>query len=161
MFHFLDRFEEALSSFLLALMVVTSILQVFFRYCVSYSLDWPEEMGRYLCIALGYIGSGYAERENKHLSITILRTSGGAWCAKYLPLLALGVTAAFCGMMTVWGVNMAYFVWQTGQVAPAMQFPMWIVYACLPLGMACMGIRALIKFFRRLSLNRPQGSQER
>lgn len=45
MFHFLDRFEEALSSFLLALMVVTSILQVFFRYCVSYSLDWPEEMG--------------------------------------------------------------------------------------------------------------------
>lgn len=42
-----------------------------------------------------------------------------------------------------------------------MQFPMWIVYACLPLGMACMGIRALIKFFRQLSLNRPQGSQER
>lgn len=161
MFHFLDRFEEALSSFLLALMVVTSILQVFFRYCVSYSLDWPEEMGRYLFIALVYIGSGYAERENKHLSITILRTSGGAWCAKYLPLLALGVTAAFCGMMTVWGVNMAYFVWQTGQVAPAMQFPMWIVYACLPLGMACMGIRVLIKFFRQLSLNRPQGSQER
>lgn len=118
-------------------------------------------MGRYLFIALVYIGSGYAERENKHLSITILRTSGGAWCAKYLPLLALGVTAAFCGMMTVWGVNMAYFVWQTGQVAPAMQFPMWIVYACLPLGMACMGIRALIKFFRQLSLNRPQGSQER
>ena len=70
MFHFLDRFEEALSSFLLALMVVTSILQVFFRYCVSYSLDWPEEMGRYLFIALVYIGSGYAERENKHLSIT-------------------------------------------------------------------------------------------
>jgi len=118
-------------------------------------------MGRYLFIALVYIGSGYAERENKHLSITILRTSGGAWCAKYLPLLALGVTAAFCGMMTVWGVNMVYFVWQTGQVAPAMQFPMWIVYACLPLGMACMGIRALIKFFRQLSLNRPQGSQER
>lgn len=69
MFHFLDRFEEALSSFLLALMVVTSILQVFFRYCVSYSLDWPEEMGRYLFIALVYIGSGYAERENKHLEI--------------------------------------------------------------------------------------------
>ena len=161
MFHFLDRFEEALSSFLLALLVVSSILKVFFRYCVSYSLYCPEEMGRYLFIALVYLGSGYAERENKHLSITILRTSGGAWCAKYLPLLALGVTAAFCGMMTVWGVNMAYFVWQTGQVAPAMQFPMWIVYACLPLGMACMGIRALIKFFRQLSLNRPQGSQER
>lgn len=161
MFHFLDRFEETLSSFLLALMSVASILQVFFRYCVSYSLDWPEELGRYLFIALVYIGSSYAEQENKHLAITILRTSGGAWCAKYLPLVALGVTAAFCGMMTVWGVSMAHFVWQTGQVAPAMQFPMWIVYACLPLGMACMGIRAFIKFFRQLSLNRTRGSQER
>lgn len=161
MFHFLDRFEETLSSFLLALMSVAIIVQVFFRYYVSYSLDWPEEMSRYLFIVLVYIGSGYAERENKHLAITILRTSGGAWCAKYLPLVALGVTVAFCGMMTVWGVNMAYFVWQTEQVAPAMQFPMWIVYACLPLGMACMGIRALIKFFRQIPLNRTHGSQER
>ena len=161
MLHFLDRFEETLSSFLLALMSVAIILQVFFRYCVSYSLDWPEELGRYLFIALVYIGSGYAERENKHLAITILRTSGGAWGAKYLPLVALGVTAAFCGMMTVWGVNMTCFGWQTGQVAPAMQFPMWMVYACLPLGMACMGIRALIKSFRQLSLNRTRGAQER
>lgn len=64
-------------------------------------------------------------------------------------------------MMTVWGVNMAYFVWQTRTGRPAHAVSMWIVYACLPLGMACMGIRALIKFFRQLSLNRPQGSQER
>ncbi len=109
-------------------MSVAIILQVFFRYCVSYSLDWPEELGRYLFIALVYIGSGYAERENKHLAITILRTSGGAWGAKYLPLVALGVTAAFCGMMTVWGVNMTCFVWSP----PPCSFPCgWSTPACL------------------------------
>ena len=143
----LERFEEMLSSSLLVLMSVVISLQVFFRYCVSYSLDWPEELGRYLFIASVYVGSSYAEQKDKHLAITILRSSGGTWCAKYLPRISVIVTVVFCSFMTVWGVRMAWFVCQTGQVAPAMQFPMWIAYTWLPLGMACMGIRAFLKLF--------------
>lgn len=141
-------------------MSVAIILQVFFRYCVSYSLDWPEELGRYLFIASVYIGSSYAEQRDKHLAITILRSSGGAFGAKYLPFFALGVTIAFSGFMTVWGLRMTWFVRQTGQVAPAMQFPMWIVYACVPLGMGCMGIRALIKLLHPCSSSKEPLLQE-
>ena len=149
MLHFLNKFEEILSSFFLAVMSVIIILQVIFRYGISYSLDWPEELARYLFIASVYIGSSYAEQEDRHLSVTILRTSGGAWCAKYLKTIASLVTIVFCGFMTVWGIQMTAFVYESNQVAPAMQFPMWVVYATLPFGLGCMGIRAAINLFKK------------
>ena len=139
----LDKFEEVLSSTLLILMTIVIIMQVFFRYCLSASLDWPEELGRYLFIASVYIGSSYAEQKDKHLSITILRTKNWA-LAKYLRPFALIVTIVFCAVMTWWGIRMIWFVQASQQVMPALQAPMWIVYAFVPLGMACMAIRSFI-----------------
>ena len=44
---------------MLAVMSVVIVIQVIFRYFISYSLEWPEELGRYLFIASVYIGSSY------------------------------------------------------------------------------------------------------
>ena len=144
----LASLEESISSALLALMTVTITLQVLFRYVISYSLDWPEELGRYLFIASVYIGSSYAEQKERHLAITILRTSGGKWGARYLPILVQIIVMAFCALMTVWGVQMALFVNDSQQVAPALQIPMFFVYLSIPLGMAGMGIRALVNLLK-------------
>ena len=149
MLRWLNRFEEVVSCTCLLVMSVVIIMQVFFRYCLSSSLDWPEELGRYLFIASVYIGASYAEQLDKHLSITILRTSGGAWLARVLPPFSRIVTVLFSALMVIWGVRMVFFVHSTSQVAPALQFPMWIVYICVPVGMACMGMRALTALFRK------------
>lgn len=157
MLRWLNKFEEITSCACLIIMSVVIILQVVFRYCLSASLDWPEELGRFLFIASVYIGASYAEQMDKHLSITILRTSGGPWLAKVLPYFAQIVTVLFSAVMVVWGIRMVLFVHSTHQVAPAMQFPMWIVYLCVPVGMACMGLRAFLKIFHF----RDQSSAER
>ncbi|MBP3731247.1 MAG: TRAP transporter small permease [Mailhella sp.] len=146
MLKLLDKFEEITASALLAAMSVVIIVQVVFRYFISYSLDWPEELGRFLFIASVFIGTSYAEQKGKHLSVTILRSSGGAWCKKYLKYVAEIITMLFGALMTVWGVKMVFFVESTNQVAPALQFPMWMLYAVVPLGMFCMTIRS----FQRL-----------
>lgn len=147
MLRWLNRFEEITSCVCLIIMSVVIIMQVIFRYCLSSSLDWPEELGRFLFIASVYIGASYAEQMDRHLSITILHTSGGKWLGKILPYFAQIVTVLFSAIMVVWGVRMVVFVHATNQVAPAMQFPMWVVYTCVPLGMACMGLRALLRIF--------------
>ena len=150
MLRWLDKFEEFVSSWLLILMSIVIIMQVFFRYCLSASLDWPEELGRYLFIASVYIGSSYAEQKDKHLSITILRTA--KWSlAKYMRPFALIVTIGFCALMTWWGIRMIWFVQASQQVMPALQAPMWIVYAVVPLGMGCMAIRSFINLIRLFS----------
>ena len=152
MLRWLDKFEEVFSATLLIVMSVVIIMQVFFRYCLSASLDWPEELGRYLFIASVYIGSSYAEQKDKHLCITILRTK--KWfLAKWLHPFALIVSIVFCAVMTWWGARMVWFVQASQQVMPAIQAPMWIVYAFVPLGMACMAVRSFINLIRILSSN--------
>ena len=142
-------------------MSVVIVIQVIFRYFISYSLDWPEELGRYLFIASVYIGSSYVEQKQRHLSITILRTSGGRWGRDYLPIFVQLIVIAFSGLMTIWGIQMVQFVYESHQVAPAIQIPMYIVYTCIPLGMGGMTIRAAVNLYRNCrSLTSAHGATE-
>lgn len=151
MLKFFDKIDENLSAIFLSAMTAITVIQIVFRYFISFSLSWPEELGRYLFIAAVYIGASYAEKENKHLAITILRTNAGKWCAKYVPVLAQIVNLIFSIVMTWWGIIMTQFVYDSNQLAPAILVPMYIVYAVLPFGMGLMAIRAfvnLIKFIQ-------------
>lgn len=148
MLRFLQNIEEFVSSTLLGVMTVVIIVQVIFRYFISYSLAWPEELGRYLFVASVYIGSSYVEQHDKHLAITILRTNGGAFLRKWLPMVVRCVNIAFSGLMALWGVQMVVFMYKTNQLAPAIEVPMYIVYASIPLGMAGMAVRSAINLVR-------------
>jgi TRAP-type C4-dicarboxylate transport system permease small subunit len=140
----LNKFEEIASSCALAAMSIIIILQVFQRYVVQQSLDWPEELARYLFIFAVYIGSSFAASERRHLEVTIVRTVFGAKIGNYFTILAYLITVIFCGIMFVWGIMMVQFVIESNQVAPALQFPMWIAYICIPLGFLLMALRTII-----------------
>ncbi len=140
----LNKFEEITSSCALAAMAIIIILQVFQRYVVQHSLDWPEELARYLFIFAVYIGSSFAASERRHLEVTIVRTVFGAKIGHYFTILAYLITVVFCCIMFFWGMMMIQFVSDSNQVAPALQFPMWIAYICIPLGFILMALRTII-----------------
>lgn len=141
--HWLNKFEEISSSVALLLMAIIIILQVFQRYILQNSLDWPEELARYLFIYSIYVGASFAMSERRHLEVTILRTVLGEKTGKTITVLAYLITVIFCGLMLVWGIQMVYFVFQSNQLAPALQFPMYICYIFIPLGFGLMGFRTL------------------
>ena len=141
--HWLNKFEEITSSVALSLMAVIIILQVFQRYVLQHSLDWPEELARYLFIYSVYVGSSYAASGRRHLEVTVVRTVFGKKLGNRFTIIAYIITVVFCGLMFVWGVKMVDFVITTNQLAPALQFPMYIAYICLPLGFLLMGLRTI------------------
>ncbi len=140
----LNKFEEIVSSCALAAMVIIIILQVFQRYILQNSLDWPEELARYLFVFAIYIGSSFAAAERRHLEVTIVRTVFGLKIGHFFTMLANIITVIFCCIMFFWGISMVLFVADSNQVAPALQFPMWIAYSCIPLGFLLMALRTLI-----------------
>lgn len=139
----LNKFEEITSSVALSLMAAIIILQVFQRYILQHSLDWPEELARYLFIYSVYVGASYAASGRRHLEVTVVRTVFGNKVGNYFAIIAYIITVAFCGLMFVWGVQMVDFVIATNQLAPALQFPMYIAYICVPLGFFLMGLRTI------------------
>jgi TRAP-type C4-dicarboxylate transport system permease small subunit len=151
--HWLNKFEEITSSVALSAMAVIIILQVFQRYVLQHSLDWPEELARYLFIYSVYVGSSYAAFGRRHLEVTIVRTVFGTKAGKRFTIIAYIITVVFCGLMFVWGVKMVDFVITTNQLAPALQFPMYIAYICLPLGFLLMGLRTIWVIWNLFSEN--------
>jgi TRAP-type C4-dicarboxylate transport system permease small subunit len=147
---YVNIFEVICTPLAMALMAVIIVCQVFFRYVIAYSLDWPEELGRYLFIISVYLGAAYAERYDKHLAITILRESRIQVISRAACLADPFFTVIFSIIMTVWGIQMSIFVYDTQQMAPAMQFPMFYIYTVMPLATFFMGLHAGMRFFRIL-----------
>lgn len=163
MLKFLNKLDENLSALLLGAMTIITVIQIVFRYFISYSLSWPEELGRFLFIAAVYIGSSYAEKDDKHLAITILRTNAGKWCAKYVPVIAEVVNIGFCAVMTWWGISMTQFVYESNQFAPALLIPMYFIYFVIPFGMGFMTIRAINnmrKYLYNIKHNIPHNNEK-
>ncbi|WP_041721723.1 TRAP transporter small permease [Maridesulfovibrio salexigens] len=135
-----DKVEGVVSSTCLAGMALIIAVQVFMRYVLQSSLDWSEELARYLFIWSVYVGCSYATQKDRHLEVTILR-SFGPNIAKYVTLAAYICTIGFCVCTSVWGFQMADFLAGTGQKTPALEIQMYWVFLSVPVGMGLMAIR--------------------
>ncbi len=139
----ISRVEEVFSSICLGLMVVIISVQVFQRYVLQSSLDWSEELSRYLFIWAVYVGCSFATREDRHLEVTIFRYAFGGKLAKFVTIASGLCTVIFCGCASVWGFQMVHFLAITGQKTPALEVQMYWVFLSVPVGMGLMGLRTL------------------
>ena len=118
-------------------------IQVLNRYVLHHSLDWSEELGRYLFIWAVYMGCSYAMQEDRHLEVTVLRYLFGPKAEKALVVVAYSLTTVFCIICVYFGVQMFFFLAETGQVTPALQMKIYWVYLSIPVGMGLMAIRTV------------------
>ncbi len=151
----LDRVDELLSCFFLLGMCAIIAVQVFTRYVLGFSLDWSEELGRYLFIWSVYIGCSYAMKADRHLEITFVRHFGDGRFAKQATLIAYSLSVVFNIVCVVFGAKMILFLMQTGQNSAAMEMKMYWVYLAIPLGMGMMALRTIermIKIYKQQEL---------
>ncbi len=121
---------------LMAVMTAVIGLQVFCRYVLNASLIWPEELARYAMVWITCLASGIAVRQASHLGIdsVVRRLPAGARRA----VVGGGQvgTLIFLAVVLVAGVNMVTRV--AGQASVALDLPMAIPYAAVPVGAALM-----------------------
>lgn len=102
------------------------------RYVFGNSLNWSEEIARYLMIWITYLGAGLAMREGQHVAIeyaqTLLPRRMQPWVRGFVALLIL----AFLAILTYVGFQFSEFAWR--QRTPVMQWPMGAMYLAIPIG---------------------------
>jgi TRAP-type C4-dicarboxylate transport system permease small subunit len=131
-----------------AVMTVVILLQVFLRYVMKASLPWSEELARYLMVWIGLMGASLALHEGRHVGVTLVvdRTRGPL--RKILTGIALIAVLWFLWLMLSEGTRLVHNIWQ--QRSPAMNLPMVIPYAAVPLGAIFMMVQAVLAFVRLL-----------
>ena len=72
LYQIVSGFFENLSTFFLVCILITVILQVFFRYVARIVVPWTEEFARYLCIWMVFMGAVAAVAKEAHIRVTFI-----------------------------------------------------------------------------------------
>ncbi len=139
---FLAKLEACALIAMVAVMTFIVVLQVICRYVFAHSLDWSEELARYLFVWISMIGAALAVQKRGHFGMDFF--------FRMLPASVRRVgTSLICLLM---GIVVMVILTQgivllqrtSAQTSPAMQISMGLAYACLPAGSALMAVHLLV-----------------
>ncbi len=145
-----NNFEEWISFFLFALLVVLIFLQVAFRFILNFSLDWTEEMSRYTFITLVYASAIVAVKRNRHLRTEGLVQALPKDIKKWVSIFSDVIWLAFTLLMIRLSYTAAMTVLASGQVSPVLNVTMGYMYAVVPIGFTLMSLRILQRVIRKI-----------
>ncbi|ADH92732.1 TRAP transporter small permease [Arcanobacterium haemolyticum] len=127
-----NRVVGYVCALLFALLVATTVWQVFSRLVLDSPVTWSEELAKILFVWLSFLGSAYVYGERGHMAVEFL--------ARRFPnaverLLALGTHVAallFAVIVLVWGgANAAANAWS--QNLTALPTTIGVVYVVIPI----------------------------
>ena len=145
---FLDNFEEYFCVWTMAIMTVIVFIQVVMRYVFSNSLSWSEELARFIFLWLSWIGASYAVKERSHFRVEMFANMIHGASRKYFECFILLIWFIFSLFLTWYGTELILFLHDSGQFSAAMEIPMTIPYASVPVGCGLMSIRLLIEMYK-------------
>jgi len=129
-----EDFEETLLMILLIAMSVAMVAQIVMRYVFSASMSWPEEFCRFTFVVSGFLSIGYCVRKNKMLKVDILLGFFPEGMKKAVDLIGRVFTLVFFGYLGYHGWFALVNSFTRGMKSPAMEMPMWILYAFVVFG---------------------------
>lgn len=130
----LNRTLEVTLIFLMTVLVLDVLWQVFSRYLLSSPSSFTDELAGYLLIWVGVLGAAYVAGRKEHLAIDILiRKSPPARKRRLLYLIHALVFLFALTVMVTGGVVLMYTRFVLQVKSAALQLPLGYVYSVLPL----------------------------
>jgi len=155
--HKWDKFEEYTLVFILILMVILVFVQIIMRYVFHNSLYWSEELSRYLFLWLIWIGTSFALRERRHISLKIFANIFSKKVQTYIEFFSLLIWFVFCFLMAYKGIELVLILFYRGQTSPALGIPMAYVYLSMPIGFTLMFVRLIREIAKAYTLLKDSG----
>ena len=135
-----------------AVMIISLILQIFFRYVVGSSLVWSEELALFLFTWVVLLAGSLGVREGFHVRLTLfcdLLPKRGRWALDLVTHLIAGI---FGGLVLVSGYS--YLDSTLGQVSAAVRYPIEYLHAAAPVCGALIVLHTLAHLVAMVSPDR-------
>ena len=149
----LDRLEELLITVLIAAATLIIFVAVMHRYLVGVpflydilfpiNLSWAQEVCIYMFVWMAKFGAAYGVRTGVHVGVDVLVNKLNPPIRKGTVLFGLLCGALFTAVVGTMGAKFVHGLYYTDQVSPDLEFPIWIIYLCVPLGSYLMCFRFL------------------
>jgi TRAP-type C4-dicarboxylate transport system permease small subunit len=123
-----------LLSFLLAVMVLDVIWQVFTRFVLRHPSSYTEELAGFLLIWIGLLGASYAFYTRAHLGIDILTHRLQGFKRSVIEIAVNGCVLLFALFVFIFGgIRLVCLTLTLNQISPALGMKMGYVYLVIPL----------------------------
>lgn len=139
----LDKIEQILCTVLATVMAVSILIQVINRNTVQLPLVWCEELARYCMVWLIFVGISAGVKKGSHIGVDALVNILPAGVKRVVNIFTNVLVTGLYGYLTFLSVEITLGIRETGQVSPAMQIPMYLIYAGLIVGLAMSTLRSL------------------
>lgn len=130
----IDTITRNLLVFLMGLLVLVVVWQVFSRYILNAPSTVTDELARFLLIWVSLLGAAYYSGKNLHIAINVLPSRLSPPNRKKLNIFINLVVISFVFLVFVIGGGaLVYITYTYLQLTPTMQIPMAFIYTIGPL----------------------------
>lgn len=157
----LERFLYFVSGTAMIASVGLAFAAVIMRYVFNFSLEWIEEAARYLALFTAFLIAGPVLRNRGHVALDLL-SSGLSGTRQQMHRLAVNLIALVVGAaIFAWGMGLVLQTYEFGLLTGSLQFPQWLPYSIVPLGMAILVLFSLSEVLAAIDAIRAAPPTER
>lgn len=138
------KLEELLISYGIIIMAIVLVANVISRVVFSNSIQAAEEIGQVLIVMITFIGTSYAARMGKHITMSALIDSIPRKYKKFYIYFTSAVSTVLLWWLGYLGTLYVLRIMNSGRITPSLQFPMWILYIFVPLGFFLASLQYLV-----------------
>lgn len=155
---YLDKIEEYLCAFLIALMATLAFANVIVRYLTDQSLAFTEELIINLFVLATLLGASMAFKRGAHLGMTFIDNMLPPRALRWVAGLVAVCGVVLFAILFYYGVDMVIQEYESGMVTYSMALPMWWFGLSVPIGSLLVIIRVIQAACQELrALNQKMG----
>ncbi len=130
----IDQYLGYTLAIIMGVMVINVLWQVFTRFVVGAPSSFTDELARYLMIWIGVLGAAYISGRRMHVAIDLLPMRLNKEKQVKLKIFVNCIIIIFCfAALVVGGLRLVYITYILDQHSPALQIPLAVVYAIIPI----------------------------
>ena len=149
-----ELIEKFIIIFGILLMMINSTANAIGRYAFGKSLYFSEELNQFLIVAVTFVGFAYAVRKGRNIRMTALYDTLPRGARKTIMSLIALTTGVLLLFLTYESVFYVLEIKAVNRLSPALQFPVYLIYAVIPVGLGMAGLQFLLAFVANLTRER-------
>jgi len=123
-----ENFEGTVLLVMLLLITTVMSAQIVARYIFGVPMAWPEEFSRYCYVWTVFLSLGFTLRKGNMLRVNVVVDLFPNIVRNIIRLCADALLLVVFAVFFYHAVQRTNFIRGTGQVSPAMQIPIWLMY---------------------------------
>jgi TRAP-type C4-dicarboxylate transport system permease small subunit len=144
----------AFGRFLLGTLMLTAVAinfsNVVGRYAFAKPIFWAEEAMVFIQVWCVLIGAALITQAHKHLRMDAIASLAPPGVRRILDLITMGIMASIGFLIAAVSALVVFGMIESDQRSVALEIPMALPYAALPIGFFLIALLALLRFWRLL-----------